>query len=646
VVAISCSIIYCSCRLCLWISSELAHLLRVSLRVLPVLQGLLNLEVEVVEVTHVGLDLVERQLDQHTGDLWRLFVTNKLLHELVDGVSNLVLQVRVVWLDGRDELGSLLQVSLSDRHLCWVALVVHHLLLLLLHWHWLLLNHVLRHWLLLLGTAWTTLHHVVHLLAAHHAWLLLLLHLLTWVHLLLTWASWVLAEVLSWRSVVVLSWSSWSLVLGLVHLLLGSLIVLNDTEQLLEHLGQVRLRGQVVPLETTSLLSLVLLPVCLVTCLLHMKLSDLLDLIVVDHEHLTVNRMVLQVLLSLCCISWFFEADKSIGISSRSTTVTELDVFDLTKGLEKISQVVLGPAVGEVLHEQVASLLGCLVSDDLAHLFDFALSLLEGRLDNELDTWSDLAIVHFLNSLLSTQRAVLFVLLFRVVEADQSKFELFDFVVLGHREVADISERLEQISDFFISFFDWDVFHVNVVNDFSEMSSVSGLELDGLDALNGLGLECLHGGSLILEADETVASGGVVSIERDLETLDLAHWLEHLVEVFVFEFLWNFDENVVGKQLVLVATEELLIERQGTALLAVDFEVSHLLTSLGELLRIFNANHGGEEWLGEISLDLWLLIGVKDNSRFVLNGLCNLVAGDVVLWKVIKVDQLLCVHHF
>jgi hypothetical protein len=91
VVAISCSIIYCSCRLCLWISSELAHLLRVSLCVLPVLQGLLNLEVEVVEVTHVGLDLVERQLDQHTGDLWRLFVTNKLLHELVDGVTNLVL---------------------------------------------------------------------------------------------------------------------------------------------------------------------------------------------------------------------------------------------------------------------------------------------------------------------------------------------------------------------------------------------------------------------------------------------------------------------------------------------------------------------------------------------------------------------------
>lgn len=353
-------------------SSELAaHWVRVSLSILPVLQSLLDLELQIVEVTHVGLDLVKWQLNEHTGDLWRLFVTNKRLNELVNGVSNLVLQMRVLRRNGWDESGSLLRVSLSNSQLSWVSLVVHHWLL---HWHW-LLNHTLvslRHWLML----WTTLDHVLHLLTAHHTWLLL--NLLTWVLHLLTWSSWVLAWVLSWRSVVVLSWSSWSVVLSLVHLLLGSLIVLNDTEQLLEHLGQMRLRGQIVPLETTSLLSLVLLPVSLVTSLFHMKLSDLLDLIIVDHEHLTVNGMVLQVLLCLCSISWFLEADKSIGISSRSATVTKLDVFNLTEGLEKISEVVLGPAIGEVLHEQVASLLGCLVSNGFAHFFDFALSLLQG----------------------------------------------------------------------------------------------------------------------------------------------------------------------------------------------------------------------------------------------------------------------------
>ena len=218
--------------------------------------------------------------------------------------------------------------------------------------------------------------------------------------------------------------------------------------------------------------------------------------------------------------------------------------------------------------------------------------------------------------------------------------------MLGHRERTDITERLEQICDILLRLFDWDVFHVDIVDHLSEMSSVSWLELDSLNTVRHLSLECLGGGSLILEADEAIASGGVVSVERDLKTLDLAHWLVQFVEVFVFEVFWNFAEDVVGKQLVLVATEELLVERQGTARFAINFEVSHLLAGFIELLWVLDADHGGEERLGEISLDLWLLIGVKDNSRFVLNGLCNLVASDVVFWQVIKVYQLLCVHHF
>lgn len=221
-------------------SSELAthlhlvSLLLVSLGVLPVFHSLLNLEFEVVEVTHVCLDLVNWQFNKHTGDLWRLFVTNKCLNELVDGMTDLVLQVRVLRGNGWDESGSLCLVSLSNGHLSWVTLVVHHWLL---DWHWLRIN--LRHWLFV----WiATLHHVVHRLATHHIRVLVRHHLI-WMHLLATWTSWVLTNVLSWRSVVVISWSSWSDVLSLIHLLLGSLIILNDTEELLKHLGQMRLRG-------------------------------------------------------------------------------------------------------------------------------------------------------------------------------------------------------------------------------------------------------------------------------------------------------------------------------------------------------------------------------------------------------------------
>lgn len=211
---------------------------------------------------------------------------------------------------------------------------------------------------------------------------------------------------------------------------------------------------------------------------------------------------------------------------------------------------------------------------------------------------------------MSTLRAILFVGSLRVIVADKCEFELLDLVVLGHREGTDVAENFEEIFNFFLGFFDWDVFHVDVVDHLTEMSSVSWLELDGLDSIDGVGIESLSGGNLILEADEAVASGGVVTVERDLETLDLAHWLEHVVEVLMFEVFWNLDENVVGKQLVLVATEELLVERQGTALLAINFEVLHLLASFAELFGVLDADHGSEERLGKISLDLWLLVGV------------------------------------
>lgn len=139
------------------------------LGVLPVVVGLLDLHLEVVPVHHVLLDLVDWQLDEHTGDLGSLVVADEALHELVDASTDLLLQVRVVWVKGWNVLGRGGKVSLLDR----VAL--HHLLLRLLRhlWHtWLWC-----HWLL----------------ALHWHWLLLLLHhSLLWWHLLthLSWVHW------------------------------------------------------------------------------------------------------------------------------------------------------------------------------------------------------------------------------------------------------------------------------------------------------------------------------------------------------------------------------------------------------------------------------------------------------------------------
>ena len=57
--------------------------------------GFLDLAVEVVEVRHVSLDLVDWQLDEHTGDLWSSLVSNHRSDEWEDGLSNFLLEVWV-----------------------------------------------------------------------------------------------------------------------------------------------------------------------------------------------------------------------------------------------------------------------------------------------------------------------------------------------------------------------------------------------------------------------------------------------------------------------------------------------------------------------------------------------------------------------
>lgn len=103
-------------------------------------------------------------------------------------------------------------------------------------------------------------------------------------------------------------------------------------------------------------MGLVFFPISLVTSLLHLELSDLLDLIVVDQEHLAINGVILEILLGLGSIGWLLVADEGESISGLLALVKS-DVLNLTEGLEKLSQVILGVVVWEVLHIQVASFL-------------------------------------------------------------------------------------------------------------------------------------------------------------------------------------------------------------------------------------------------------------------------------------------------
>ena len=86
--------------------------------------GLADTSLEEVIVLHDKLDVSNREIDQHTSDLWSLW-SNKLIHKLVENSSYLILVVRVLGDDSREDLvaghdESLVhgQLLLWDRLLC------------------------------------------------------------------------------------------------------------------------------------------------------------------------------------------------------------------------------------------------------------------------------------------------------------------------------------------------------------------------------------------------------------------------------------------------------------------------------------------------------------------------------------------------
>ena len=81
----------------------------------------------------------------------------------------------------------------------------------------------------------------------------------------------------------------------------------------------------------------------------------------------------------------------------------------------------------------------------------------------------------------------------------------------------------------------------------------------------------------------------MVWVQRNFETLDRAEFFEFGLEVLVGPVLGDaLDEHVVVGELLFVATKELLVELEGSAHLAVNGEVFHLLAGLLEFLGVLD----------------------------------------------------------
>jgi len=253
--------------------------------------GFSDLHHEVVVREHVLLDLLNWELDQHTGDLWHSLVSDEVLDEWEDGFSDSLLEVRVLFGDlGADLHGNLLVLSCdwvgwagSWRSWLW-------------HWcsHWgsrLWWHHTsLWHW----GASWSwhTTGHVWHWLSLRHTW-----HTVWWS----AWAS--LLTVSSWAGLVLTWWSSvlWSsshhVSLLVVEVGVHGLVLLHDVQQLLKNLSHVWVAGKIVEVESTGLLGLIFFEISLIHGILDLDLSLLLNLVMVDDQGLSFESSVVKVSL-------------------------------------------------------------------------------------------------------------------------------------------------------------------------------------------------------------------------------------------------------------------------------------------------------------------------------------------------------------
>jgi len=94
-----------------------------------------------------------------------------------------------------------------------------------------------------------------------------------------------------------LSWISILLSFILVEMCIHCFVLLHDFKQLLKDLSHVWVTDQIIQVESTVLLSHVFLEIGFINCFFDLEISQLFDLIMVNHESFAINGVIVKVLL-------------------------------------------------------------------------------------------------------------------------------------------------------------------------------------------------------------------------------------------------------------------------------------------------------------------------------------------------------------
>ena len=188
----------------------------------------------------------------------------------------------------------------------------------------------------------------------------------------------------------------------------------------------MRLVSNIIPLEATSFLGLIFIPIGFIFCSFNLYLSDLFDFIVVDRKHHTFNVMIVEIWFGLSSIIWFLEANESECITIWTSFNT--DFFNFTISFEEISYFLLFPRIWEVFDIKITSSFAGFIANSFTKFFLLTIIFLQSMFDNKFQTISHITIIKFLDSFFSTFWSIFFVDAFFIIIAD--KTELTKFVLL------------------------------------------------------------------------------------------------------------------------------------------------------------------------------------------------------------------------
>ena len=110
----------------------------------------------------------------------------------------------------------------------------------------------------------------------------------------------------------------------------------------------------------------------------------------------------------------------------------------------------------------------------------------------------------------------------------------------------------------------------------------------------------------------------------------------------VLEVFWDvFDEDVGGKCCFIISAalaEQVPVELQCSTRLPVNFKIAHFLASDFKLNRVFDVDNSRVKRFGDVFPDLGSCF--KNDARLLFENHGYLCAANLVLWQVIKVNQI------